>query len=362
MAADSKTEAPTPKKRDQAREEGRVAVSRDLTAGASLLAACAVARACWPAAWARFATCGKWTFRFAGGDDLRPETLGSLVHMWELTAVRALLPVVLVAAVTGLLVGVAQTRLMFSFKALQPTLEKLSPVNGLKRIFSTRGIVEAVKDLLKVVLILGAATSALWGRHDDLSRLADCSTVTGSNMVTALVFGVLIRCGALLVILGVADYAYQWWEYEKSLKMSRQEMLDEFKSTEGDPNMRARRKAMRRNMLQQGISRELKDANVVVVNPTHIAVALAYRPGMPAPKVVAKGRFLIAQRIVALANKQGTPIVQNIEVARALYKTTAVGDYVPGPLYQAVAEVLAVIYRQAQARRRRQAQYHQPRP
>lgn len=361
MAADSKTEAPTPRKREKAREEGKIAVSRDLTAGASLLAACMAARLYWPTASANLAVAGKWTVGFATGGDLDPNTLAGLARMWELVAVRAFLPIVGVGAFVGLLVGLAQTRLMFSFAPMRPTFEKLSPVNGFKRIFSVRGIVEGAKGLLKVGLILGAATWALWRRHDDFARLSDCSTGSAVALTLDLVFAMVLRCGVLLVVVGVADYAYQWWEYERSLRMSKQEIMDELKQMEGDPHVRARRKALRRNMLQQGISREMDQASVVVTNPTHMAVAIMYRTGMVAPKIVAKGRYLIAQRIVAIARKRGIPISENVEVARALYKTTAVGSYVPGPLYQAVAQILAVIYRQAQARRLRQAAYHRRR-
>lgn len=354
----SKTEQATPHKRREAREEGRVAVSRDLTAGLTLVAALVAGRTAWEASLQRLAGASQWTFRMAGSHDLSSEGLQQLWTMWQGTAASVVLPLVVAAATVGLAVGLGQTRLMFATKALAPKLNVLNPMEGLKRIVSTRGLVEAAKSVLKVTLVLGMASWAVWARREDLGRLCNCSLGAATGQAFDLVFAVAIRCAGLLALIGVADYAYQWWEYERSLRMSRQEVIDEYKRTEGDPNMRARRRSLRRNMMQQGISREMKQANVVVTNPTHIAVALWYKPGMPAPRVVAKGRFHMAQRIVAIARKQGTPIVQNIPLARALYKTAGVGDYVPGTLYQAVAEVLATLYRAARQRQQRQRMYY----
>jgi len=185
-------------------------------------------------------------------------------------------------------------------------------------------------------------------RREDLVRLCDMDTRSAGALTADFVFAMVMRCAALLVVIGGADYAYERWEFERSLRMSRQEIVDELRQEEGDPQMRARRKALRRNLLQQGITRQTREAAVVVTNPTHLAVALLYQPGMPAPKVVAKGRYLMAQRILAIARKWGIPVIQNVETARALYKTAGLGDYVPSPLYRAVAEILAVIHRRRQ--------------
>ena len=354
----SKTEQATPHKRQEAREEGRVAVSRDLISGLTLLAALLAGRAAWEASLRRLADASQWTFRVAGNHDLSSEGLQQLAVMWQGTVASVILPVVIASAAVGLAVGLGQTRLMFATKALQPKLNMLNPMEGLKRMVSTRGLVEAAKGVLKVTLVLGMASWAAWSRRDDLGRLCNCSLGAATHQAFDLVFFVAIRCAGLLALIGVADYAYQWWEYERSLRMSRQEIIDEYKRLEGDPNVRARRRSLRRNMLQQGISRDMKQATVVVTNPTHIAVALWYKPGMPAPRIVAKGRFQMAQRIVAIARRQGTPIVQNVPLAQSLYKTAGVGDYVPGALYQAVAEVLATLYRAARQRQERQRRYY----
>lgn len=355
--AEDRTEAPTPQKRQKAREEGRAAVSRDLSAGASLLAACIAARLTWPLATATLVQASQWTVTQVAHSDLGLRELAQLAQVWGRVAAQALAPTLAAAACTGLLVSLAQTRLIFSFKPLQPTLEKVSPVHGLKRIFSLRGLVEGAKSALKVAVVLGVAGWVLWVRREDLARLSDCSTPAAAELILALAYGLALRIGALLVVLGVADYAYQWWEFERSIRMSRHELREEYKQYEGDPHVRARRRAIQRNMLQQGISPQAKDATVVVTNPTHLAVALLYRSGMFAPRIVAKGRYRVAERIVSLAQARGIPVVRNVELARALYKSARVGDYVPGALYQAVAEVLVMLYRQAQERRARQTRY-----
>jgi flagellar biosynthesis protein FlhB len=267
---------------------------------------------------------------------------------------QTLAPVLGVGAVIGLSVSLLQTRFMFSFKPLEPKLDKLSPVNGLKRMFSIRSAVETAKSTIKVFLIAGTAMWIMWGRHTDFVALTDSAPLNAVRLTLDLVFTMVMRVSLMLVVVGVADYAYQWWEFERSLRMSHQEIIDEMKQQEGDPHMRARRKNMRRHMLQQGMSRETKEASVVVTNPTHFAVALKYRQGMVAPRVVAKGQNDMAQRILVITRKHGIPEVRNVSVARALYKAASVGDYVPIPLYQAVAEILAFVRRQALQRRQRQ--------
>ncbi len=345
MAADSRTEAPTQRRREEAREEGRAAISRDLAAGIGLLAAALVARVWWRQATKLLAEATRWTLGAAPHIELTAGELSALQRSWWLVCMRVLGPVVVATMCAGLAASLAQTRLMFSLKPLQPTADKLSPVNGLKRMFSTRGMVEAGKGVLKVTVILGVAAWSLWSRREDLYRIADCSALAAVDVGLDLVFQMVLRCGGVLLLIGGADYGYQHWEFERSLRMSRQELIDEMRRSEGDPHMRARRRALRLAIMRQGISRETRHATVVVTNPTHIAVALLYKPGMLAPRVVAKGRFLVAKRIVQIAGRHGIPVVRNIQLARALFKHTSLGEFVPGALYEAVAQVIAAIYR-----------------
>jgi flagellar biosynthetic protein FlhB len=218
----SKTEQATPHKRQEAREEGRVAVSRDLTAGLTLVAALVAGRAAWDNSLRYLSAAAQWTFRMAGNRDLSSEGVQQLWVMWQGTAASVVLPLVIAAAAVGLGVGLGQTRLMFATKALQPKFSMLNPAEGLKRIFSTRGLVEAAKSVLKVTLVLGMATWAVWTRREDLGRLCNCSVGAATGQAFCLVYSVALRCAGLLALIGVADYAYQWWEYERSLRMSRQ--------------------------------------------------------------------------------------------------------------------------------------------
>jgi len=356
MAEDkgSKTEQATPRRREKAREEGQAATSRDLTAGLALLGAGLAARMMWNSSWAQITKTGAWTLSQAGSNDLAAGSMAQIMGQWLGLSVQVLGPVLGLGAAIGLAASLLQTRFMFSLKPLEPKLEKLSPINGFKRLVSIRGAVEAAKSTLKVGLIMGTALWILWGRHADLVRFTDMAPLGAVSLALDLVFTMVFRVSIMLIVIGILDFAYQWWEHERSLRMSRQDIIDEMKQQEGDPYMRARRKAVRRNMLQQGMSRETKDASVVVTNPTHFAVALKYTQGMVAPKVVAKGQNELAQRILAVTRKHGIPEVRNVSVARALYKATSVGDYVPIALYQAVAEILAFVRRQAMQRRQRQ--------
>jgi flagellar biosynthesis protein FlhB len=357
MAEESKTEAPTEQRRKKAREEGRVAVSHDLAGGIALVAACAAARATWPRTLDAMAQATAGTILAAHPEADAGGLVARAVAPWGSVAVSALLPVVLAAGVVGIVANLAQTRLLFSVKALQPNPAKLNPLDGLKRVVSIRGMVETAKSALKVLIVLIAGGLVVWSRREDINRLASSDVGTELALTVELCLALVMRCAVALTILGAADYAYRWWETEKQLRMSHQEIKDELKQQEGDPQMRARRRSLRRAMAKQGISRQMPQATVVVTNPTHIAVALRYTAGMPAPQVVAKGRHLLAARIVRLARRYNVPIIQNITVARALYRDSAVGGFVPGALFQAVAEILAVVYRQASRRKARHTSY-----
>lgn len=358
MAEESKTEAPTAERRRKAREEGRIAISHDLASGLALIAACMVARATWPRFLDALASATSATFLVARPQDDPDGLLARAAAPWTSVAVSAMLPVVLAAGCIGIAAHLAQSRLLFSMKPLQPNLAKLNPLDGLKRLVSIHGLAETAKSSLKVLIVLVVGAGIVWARREDVNRIASGEVHEAVALTVDLCLALVMRCAMALTILGAADYAYKWWETEKSLRMSFQEIKDELKHQEGDPHVRARRRSMARAMARQGIGKQMPQATVVVTNPTRIAVALRYAPGMVAPMVVAKGQHLLAFRIVRLARRWGIPIIQNKPVARALYRDSAVGGYVPGSLFQAVAEILAVIYRQAARRRALQASYY----
>lgn len=358
MPEDSRTEAPTAERRRKAREEGRVAISHDLAGGLALIAACMTARASLPRFLDAMAQATAATLAIARPQDDAAGLFARAAAPWTTVAVSAMLPVVLAAGCIGIAAHLAQTRLLFSMKPLAPSFAKLNPLDGLKRLVSIRGLVETAKSTLKVLIVLTVAADLVWTRREDVNRIASSDMGAAVALTVDLCLALVMRCAVALTVLGAADYAYKWWETERSLRMSLQEVKDELKQQEGDPHVRARRRGMARAMARQGIGKQMPQATVVVTNPTRIAVALRYAPGMVAPMVVAKGQHLLAFRIVRLARRWGIPIIQNKPVARALYRDTAVGGFVPGSLFQAVAEILAVIYRQAARRRALQASYY----
>jgi flagellar biosynthetic protein FlhB len=273
---------------------------------------------------------------------------------WMAVLAAVVLPIAGAALVTGVIVTFLQTGFLVAPKRISPKADKLNPINGIKRIFSLSGLVEAIKGLLKVAIVVIVAYQVLNANKTDLLNYQRMEFRQALSLLLSCIHTVSMRYCVALLVIGIADYSYQRWNTEKQLRMTRHEVKREFRDTEGDPHIRARRRQIQRSMLQQGISAEMPQADVVVTNPTHVAVALMYSGAeMPAPKVVARGQGAIAHRIKALAQTYGIAIVEEPPTARALYKSAGLGDYIPPVLYQAVAEVLAVVYRAAGERRER---------
>jgi len=334
-----------------------VAHSRDLSAAVGLLAAFGALRllGSWTAA-----RLGRGTVDFfvsASAHQLNEVTLGQYgIYAFKLFGMLAA-PVLFMAAAGVMAASWLQTGFLFSAYPLLPTLDRINPLNGLKRLFSWEGLFETAKSIAKFGVLMAVAWVTLAPRVPALmSGGLEAPEVLGRRMV-ALATLLTLRCGLAMLVIGAADYAFQWWQTERRMMMTRQEMKEEWKETEGDPLLEMRRRARRRELLEQRITPEMREATVVVTNPTHLAVALKYQlHQMPAPKVVAKGRGYMAERIVALARTYNIPVERHVPLARALYKSVRVGDYIPRPLYRAVAEILAVVYRQREQRRQRIAQ------
>jgi flagellar biosynthetic protein FlhB len=342
----SKTEAPTQRHREEARQQGQVALSAELAAG-SLLLAGVVALA-------------------LGGPSLASGLLQSVrlglgeLKIGEFSAEQARLCVVgimsqggqLLGLFLGLLfavalaVGVLQAGFHVVPELILPRWEKLSPATGWGRIVSLSAGMRGVLAFLKVSVVALVAAWVLRGRLRQIGVVGQGSlsaaAVEGWNLALRLALAV----AAALALLGVIDYLFQWWRHEQSLRMTRQELKDETKREEGDPAIRARIRKHQREVDQQQMLRDVPRATVVVTNPTHLAVALRYERGtMPAPRVVAKGAGFVALRIAALARRHAVPVVERKPVAQALYKAVKVGQEIPSALFLAVAEILAYVMR-----------------
>ena len=256
-----------------------------------------------------------------------------------------LLPVMIFMTLAGILVNVVQVGFLFSGEPLVPKLEKVDPAQGFKRIFSRRSLESLIRDIIKIIVVVWIGFSAIKGILPNVMGMADYTVGQVFAFAGSSVFSIAMKILIGYVIIAVLDYAFQRWDYERSMMMTRQEVREELKQTEGDPLLRARIRTVQREIARRRMMEEVPKAEVVITNPTEIAVALAYEEEMNAPVVVAKGRRLIAERIRRIAEEAGVPIVENILLAQALFKAVEIGQPIPPDLYTAVAEVLAYVYR-----------------
>jgi len=351
MATEERTEQPTERRRRRAREKGQVATSVDLSRAVGLLFIYLLWRVAGRFVTERLLGLLRSAFCLPGAAEVSPEQVMVTYREYLPLLAAVLGPVMLAALLGALLPSLAQTRLLFAPAALQFDWNRINPTTGFKRLISWRGAVATLKSIIKVAVILGICGWVLRARADVVVGMGAMALGPMTAAMLSIAGEMVVKSCLVVLVLGAADYAYEWREQEKSLRMTRQEVRRELRETEGDPQVRARRRQLRRGLLEQGISAEMPRASVVVTNPTHIAVALRYDENeMPAPKVVAKGQRAIAGRIIALARTYGVPVLHNPPVARSLFEQVAIGAFVPEILYQVVAEIFAVVYRRRRER------------
>jgi flagellar biosynthetic protein FlhB len=265
----------------------------------------------------------------------------AMQRYFQLTA-----PIFIVALVLGLAANFSQVGFLFTTEQLAPRLNRLNPIEGLKRIFSKRALFELVKSILKLAIIGTVAFFFIRGRLNEMLVLIGQSSEQSAQLFWELMTGLGLRVGLAFLVLAFCDYLFQRYEYKASLKMSRQEIKEEYKHLEGDPLVRSRIRERQRAIARQRMLQEVPKADVVITNPTELAVALLYREGVDsAPRVVAKGAGVVAERIREIAREHDIAVVENPPVAQMLWRHTEVGDEIPVELYQAVAEILAAVYR-----------------
>ncbi len=281
-----------------------------------------------------------------------PEQLAETAYALKLvgysfeTILLVAMPILLIAMVTGVVMSYLQVGVLFTLEAVQPKLDKINPINGFKRLFSLRSLVEMVKSILKATVLLYITGSYLINRQNDILKLFDMNVYQIAAVLWDMVFNLMLRAVIVLMILAVLDYAYKQWQNEKDMMMSKQEVKDEYKSTEGDPQLKGKIKQKQREISMGRMMQEVPKADVVITNPSHFAIAVKYNPDeADAPSVVAKGKDLIAKNIKKIAEENEIPIVENKPLARALYAEVEIGDFIPEALYHAVAEVLAYVYK-----------------
>ncbi|HHH72990.1 MAG TPA: flagellar biosynthesis protein FlhB [Sulfuricurvum sp.] len=346
MAKDpSKTEKATPRRREKAREEGQVARSQDIPIAATLLGVFLIFVFYLP-----FATDELIAFyRRIFSDPLYFITTLNHQTMYEVVKMLGLLlaPVGIVLLVIGIVANIAQFGILLSFKPMMPKLDKLNPITGLQRIFSMKTLFELLRNVLKLAVASAIAYYLVSYLLEDVFSMASVSVNQQAYLMLRFTLIMVLAFALLSIPIAVVDFLYRRFDFEENIKMSKDEIKEEHKMMEGNPAIKAAVKQKQREMSMLRMMAEVSNSDVVIVNPEHFAVALVYeREQMQAPKVVAKGQDHVALRIKEVAKEHEIPIVENPPLARALYESCELDEFVPENLYEAIAKILAAIYKE----------------
>ena len=340
-----KTEDPTPKRKEEAREEGQVAKSQELGSAFVLMGS--------------FVVLYIMFNKIIHGLKFRMVELLTMDQIPELDAAKSfqvimesfyhiaeiVAPVMIASAVIGGLINFIQVGPLFTIKTIQPKLSNINPVSGAKNIFSMKSLMELLKSLAKLTIIVFLCYQPLHSSWHEIVNLTERGLDPALLYLGNLIFKIAVRIAIFMVFVGIADFFYQLWDHKKNLKMSKYEVKQERKEQEGDPQLQQKRKEKQREVSMNRMMSEMQEADVVVTNPTHIAVALKYDlDEMEAPVVIAKGEGYIAKKIKERARELEIEIVENKPLARSLNKMAEIGEEIPVDLYQAVAEVLAFVF------------------
>jgi flagellar biosynthetic protein FlhB len=346
MPSGEKTEAATPRRREELRQQGRVARSVEISAAASLVALVLVARFLGGGLVRGLGEFFAQRLSHAGGVELTPAALRGELLGAGLGMAKVLAPLALATCVGGVVGGVSQVGFLVSFHPLKFDWEKLNPVAGLGRIFSWQAVAGVAKSLAKAGLVGYLIYAFLRANAERLVGLGGLGTGAMGEAIGELLWGLMVRCAGALAVIAFLDYVFQRFQFEKNIRMTKFELKEELKRTEGDPLAKARRRRRQREIAHHRMMEAARRATVVVTNPVRLAVALRYEASeTTAPVVVAKGQRLIAERIREIAKEEEIPVVENAPLAQTLFKSVKVGAQIPPELYQAVAEVIAFVYR-----------------
>lgn len=342
-----RTEEATPRRKQEARKKGQVPRSAELNSVIVLLALFVILN-----------FCGSWFYKelinymeqFLSPAELNTElsdgNLGDLLIRHGIMFLRLFLPLGFGALITGLVINFIQVGAMFTLEPLKPKFNKLNPVAGLQRLFSPHGFVELAKSIIKLTIVVYFVYITI---REHMFLFLDMVRQTAFDVAMAvwrIIYQVAIKICIFLLALAVLDYLYQRWEFRKSLRMTKREVKDEYKQTEGNPQIKNKIRQRQRQIAMRRMMQDVPKADVVITNPTHLAIALRYDSSkMSAPVVIAKGEGFIAQKIKEIAAANDVVLVENRPLAQAIYKTVDIGEVIPANLFQAVAEVLAYVYR-----------------
>ncbi len=352
-SSDNRTEKPTPRKLQKAREKGQVARSREVPSAAVLLGSLLTVFYMGPRLISSLSAEMRELLQLRVPGDITIPFLSGVFWQAAWNMSMSVGMIMLAAVACSLAVNVWQTGLVVSWEPLGIRFDKISPKNGLSRVFSKNGAVELLKSLALILVVSYISYQVVIKYLPLYPRLVLMDANKLLYWTSTISYQVFLRVGIFMFLLALADYAFQRYRFREQLKMTKQEVKDEFKDMEGDPLTRGRIRRIQREMARRRMMAEVPKADVVITNPTHFAVALSYQiESMEAPKVVAKGVGFLALKIKELAQKHDIPLVENRALAQTLYKTVEVGDYIPASLFKAVAEILAYIFKARNAWKR----------
>lgn len=347
LFSEEKTEKPTQKKVKDSREKGQVLQSREINSAFVLLAAFATLYIL--SSYISSSIRGFTVFIFENYLNIDYMlTYGSVNRLYLLsinTIFRIAFPIGVICLVIGVLCSYLQVGYLFTTKTLAPKLNKLNPIEGFKKLFSIKSLVELVKSLIKIILVgflvYRYVISQINTLLSTIAMEVDATIIT----IVSVTVNIALRAGIALLAIAILDYLFQKYDYEKNLKMTKQEVKEEYKQTEGNPQIKSKIKEKQRQMSMRRMMQDVPNADVIITNPTHFAIAIKYDSNkFEAPKVVAKGQDLIAQNIKKIAIESNIPVVENKPLARTLYELVDIDEFIPPDLYEAVAEVLAYVY------------------
>lgn len=347
MAADEKTEKATPKRRKDERKKGNAFQSNDLTSVVSLLVVFNAMSLLASYMYENLVKVIHQYFTYAStlypvsGENIQ-EVLVKGVMFFGMTA----LPILFIAGIGAVIVSAFQTQMLFSMDALKFKASRINPLQGFKRLFSARSAVELLKAIIKITVLGIVIYKVISKKIYEYPRLMDGSVEQTLKFIGENLVSLVNTVGVLFLFVGVFDYLYQWWDYEKNLKMSKQEIKEEYKQSEGDPQVKGKIKEKQRQMASMRMMQKVPEADVIIRNPTHYAVAIVYDTEKNrAPVVVAKGADRVALRIVEIGEKNGVYVTENKPLARGLFKEVEIDMEIPSQFYEAVAAILAIVYK-----------------
>jgi flagellar biosynthetic protein FlhB len=348
MAYEGRTEKATPKKREDERKKGNIFQSREVVTVFTLAAIALLLKAIAPLYFDYIKQTVHYYFGRAPEDSVL--TINETRTIFNDVLIRVLiltLPLAVVASVSAVLATFAQTRMNISREPIKFKISRVSIINGFRGLFSVKSAVELVKSIIKVSVISYILYQKISSNINTILKMIGSDILEAVYWIAGTVISIILNICVVLFVFSIFDYLYQWWEYERRIRMTRQEVKDEYKQSEGDPLVRGRIRERQRSIANIRMMARVPTADFVVTNPTHYAVAIKYDPDSEshkAPVVVAKGRGYVALKIISIAEENRVTVTQNPVLARALYKSVRVGGEIPPKFYQAVAEILAFVY------------------